>query len=595
MNLCCRRLRPLAIVLAALTAAGFWSRTAAQGAQADAAEATRQRIAALIRQLGDRDYFARERAQEELARLGVEAFDALADATNDEDMEVADRAKYLIRQVRVPWAVEGDPAEVKQILQDYATANEAERLAAIKALAAIKQGGGLAALARLVRFESSQALSKQAAAAILQQPVAESDWPAREAALEAGLGSSPRVGATWLRTLLKTRRDPAAAAAAWGALAAEETRVLNQFPRQSHANLVIGLFQREVLALVQLGRTDEALAAMRRMIALEQQDDESLLALLSWLTEQKAWQVIEEAVARYADRFEQEPMLLYSLAEACQAQGNHRLAEETAARARKLNDDNQFPHLVIAYRLMHKGQFKWSESEYRLAIEIGGGKTLDAQSLLAEMLHDQAANLKAAEVLQEATTMLEAGRNAGRDVDLDGVRLKSLKSRMHYFFACHEESQGNRAKQLERLNRGIAEDPLDADVLIALYRHPDLDATARDKTRAMIRQAVIEFQRQIEQAPEDAAAYNQLAWLVSNTEGDQSKALEASLKSLEIKPNTAGYLDTLGRCYYAQGDFANAVKYQTQAVELEAYSGQMQRQLELFKAALARSAHDKKQ
>jgi tetratricopeptide (TPR) repeat protein len=81
--------------------------------------------------------------------------------------------------------------------------------------------------------------------------------------------------------------------------------------------------------------------------------------------------------------------------------------------------------------------------------------------------------------------------------------------------------------------------------------------------------------------------YNQLAWLIGNTEGDYQEALRCSQKSLELRPNTAAYLDTLGRCYYAVGDLDNAIKTQTQAIKLEPHSGLMQRQLKFFEKAKA--------
>ncbi|MCA9210287.1 MAG: tetratricopeptide repeat protein, partial [Planctomycetales bacterium] len=65
-------------------------------------------------------------------------------------------------------------------------------------------------------------------------------------------------------------------------------------------------------------------------------------------------------------------------------------------------------------------------------------------------------------------------------------------------------------------------------------------------------------------------------------------------KSLELVPDTAGYLDTLGRCYYAKGDYANAVKYQTQAVRLDPHTQQIRRQLELFEKALAGKSSEAK-
>jgi tetratricopeptide (TPR) repeat protein len=87
-----------------------------------------------------------------------------------------------------------------------------------------------------------------------------------------------------------------------------------------------------------------------------------------------------------------------------------------------------------------------------------------------------------------------------------------------------------------------------------------------------------------------ATANNQLAWLVSNTEGDFDEAVRCSLRSLDLRPDAAGYYDTLGRCYYAKGDYANAVSNQSKAVEMEPHSPQIVRQLELFKKALRETA-----
>jgi tetratricopeptide (TPR) repeat protein len=42
----------------------------------------------------------------------------------------------------------------------------------------------------------------------------------------------------------------------------------------------------------------------------------------------------------------------------------------------------------------------------------------------------------------------------------------------------------------------------------------------------------------------------------------------------------------LGRCYYAVGDYENAIKYQRRAVELEPFAMSMKRQLQLFETEL---------
>ncbi|MEX2025906.1 MAG: hypothetical protein WEH44_01375, partial [Pirellulaceae bacterium] len=111
---------------------------------------------------------------------------------------------------------------------------------------------------------------------------------------------------------------------------------------------------------------------------------------------------------------------------------------------------------------------------------------------------------------------------------------------------------------------------------------------ATEEFRAEINKAKLYAEQELEEALKSrfngylAQACNQLAWLVSNTTGDYDEALQCSLKSNELMPKYAAYLDTLGRCYFAKADFDNAVKYQLLALQEEPHSGQMQRQLALF-------------
>jgi tetratricopeptide (TPR) repeat protein len=105
----------------------------------------------------------------------------------------------------------------------------------------------------------------------------------------------------------------------------------------------------------------------------------------------------------------------------------------------------------------------------------------------------------------------------------------------------------------------------------------------------LITNAATQFKQQIAQAPDDAAGYNQFAWLVGNTEGDIDEAISLSHRSLQIRPDTAGYLDTLAHCYYRKGDYASAVKYQQQAVNIDPHQKVISRMLDVFKEALAKS------
>src|SRR5690606_16470242 len=98
----------------------------------------------------------------------------------------------------------------------------------------------------------------------------------------------------------------------------------------------------------------------------------------------------------------------------------------------------------------------------------------------------------------------------------------------------------------------------------------------------------------LEDEPEDPTYYNQIAWLIANTEGDHEEAIRLSLKSVElaraageVPRRVGGLLDTLAHCYAAKKDFANAVKYQTEAAALDRRTQAIARQLQVFQQALA--------
>lgn len=570
---------------------------AERAADEDPALATAERVARLIAQLGDNDYFVRERAQQELAQIGFEAFDALSAAVDHDDVEIAARAKYLVRTMRVDWSPDGDPPTVKSLLSNYAALNETQRVELIKKLAALPDDMGLAALCRIVRFERTL-LSKQAAVAVLDQKLetkpadAKTDdaWQRRERTIKQGIGSSSQAGADWLKTYLASRSDAGAAVEAWRQRAEAEEKTLAETPQQTSRQIVAALWRRQVALLRQLDRRDEAVAGMLRIVTQEQGEPRTLGELLDWLVEQKAWSVIDDVEHRFSDQFRSDPMLMYTLAQARLAQGDEPRAMETAAAALAMNDKDQKAHYYLYFPLQQRHWVRWSEQELRRTVEIGPANSpyaISGQSILAEMLHDRGDDQAAAETIEAAVESMEANLKA-KTADNGRIEISRLKARLHYYRACHIVSPGEKAQRIQQLLDAAQHDPTDADVLIALYRLPDPEPALREKTMELIQSAASEFRRRIQQQPDEETFYNQLAWLIANTEGDYQEALQASQKSLELRPNDPGLLDTLGRCYFAVGDLENAVKHQSKAVELNPHSGLMNKQLALFQEALAK-------
>ena len=204
--------------------------------------------------------------------------------------------------------------------------------------------------------------------------------------------------------------------------------------------------------------------------------------------------------------------------------------------------------------------------------------------VLSESLHDRLEHGEAAEMLKAALAGIDQNVQEGspeRNPFQDEERLRSLRARQLYFAAldCREEDLARHEKLLDD---ALSVDPHEADALIALYRLPNPSAERQERTRRQIKDAAARFRKDIRESPDEPTAYNQFAWLIGNTEGDYQEAVRMSKKSLELRPDAAAYLDTLGRAYFAAGDLPNAIRSQRAALEREPGSGQMQRQLQEF-------------
>ncbi|OHB71535.1 MAG: hypothetical protein A2V70_08170 [Planctomycetes bacterium RBG_13_63_9] len=574
---------PLVAAAQVVASAGIW---AAEDLQPPGQ--VERRIQELIQQLGDEDYFVREQAQAELAKLSVVAFDALNAATTHEDLEIAARAKYLLGLMRVEWVAKDAPPEVRRLLADYELQDDQEKLSRIDVLAKLPGGRGVTTLCRLLRFERSPALSKHAAVELLEL-LPHDEPPAKDLArqLRTDLEGSRRAAAQWVLTRLRLDEDPHAALGDWAKLIDTEHALLNRSPPQTSAPIVAKLVRYQIHWLKKLDRMDQAMTAMRRLVDLEKGNPETLAELLEWLIEQKAWKVVDELAERFAPQFSTHPTLLYALARAQAEQGDGELADQTAQGALKLHPGDGATQLRMHYEtarvLQQQGQLQWAEREYRYLIDSGTPGTpvvAASQNLLAEMLHDQGKDQQAGTILKNLVEAVEA-RPGG--AGLSRPALAPIHSRMNYFFACHSEKEKDPARQYAFLDKAIEADASDIDVLIACYRIADRGPEYHQKILGRIKEETESLREQIADDATDSTPCNQLAWLVGNTEGDFDEALKYSKNSIELNPDYSGYYDTLAHVYFGKGDYENAYKTQLKAVELEPHSGLIVRKLELFR------------
>lgn len=487
-----------------------------------------KRIHHLIGQLGDKDYAVRERAQEELAKFGFLAFDALNAAANHEDFEIASRVRYLLRLIRSQWTTENDPAEARQLLERYELLPIDERARRISRLVRMPGGGGIPALCRLIRFEKLSWLSGYAAMQILyHEPMDRDGWTRLAKALRENLLGSQRPPAQWLLSYVRLREDPKSAMEAWARLAEAEVQAAGTGGDQSPPGVA--------------------------------------------------------------------SLLVYLLADAQARLDDPALADRTAEQARKLGGGADPAHFRVrlqnALALRRRGRFAWAEAEYRQVADAAPALLkVHASIYLSEMLHDRGEHLRAAEARRTAHELLAGLSPAAREqlteellaFDMDP---SEVPARMNYFYACHWQQQGDRAKQRKYLEEAIRANAFEADTLIALHRLPDPSPADSEKTRKLVEKAVEHLRREVQQSPDDPVAYNQAAWLMGNTRVSVDEALKLAHKAVALDPDNGAYLDTLAHVCFVQGDLDGAVRYQTRAAEVEPHSGMIQSELKVFRAA----------
>ncbi len=619
----------IVVLLWWLTAAWPPAGLLAEEVSGEAAEAEAELQAEIqhwIELLGDDSYAQRVRAKNELRRMGLMAFDLLHEASTHDDSEVAIAARHLISSLQVSWTTPADPPVVQEIMQGYATSrNEAQRKTRIERLAQVPDRAGLAALCRLVRFETSLRLSRDAALLIMQQPLLPEPVQRTQSAdtIISLMGANQRPASVWLRVYADDLRRGVYDAERWSDLIANERSLVDgRRSLQTDADAVLELVR--VCAVRAQDASNQAEAMRLAMVTLEMipPGRNELIEAAIWALDHKLYPVVTKMQERQPIPFAKEPLLLYSVAEAYQAQGDDQRAAELAEQAlsidrlpqadseaaknmtRDARENLALRHREIGVRLQNRGQFQWAIGEYRHIIDsleidvvVAAVTRWDLARLYGGMLEHQAVLdmlLPLQERMRNDTEYLRRLQNT--NVNPSTLAISILQ---HRGMLWAEQNELEKAQQA--LSQALALSNRNADILIAMYRLEGDEAWQAkvrqelDSMTTMFEEYVLANERDYRESNSPgnaetlATALNQYAWLISNTEGDYRRALRYSLRSLDLQPDDPMLLDTCGRCYFAVGDLENAVRMQSRAVKLGGKDPAVHRQLKEFQAALAES------
>lgn len=575
----------------------------------------------LIEGLGSPSYATRVRCREKLERMGLAAFDALHDAQNHVDHEIVMAAHQLVSSLSVSWAKDTDPPEVRAALDEYGSLSDDDRSSRIAMLAEFKDRVGLTALVRVARYERQPWLSRSAALAVMQQPMSDDEALRKKRAegVREILGTNRRQASQWLRVYASDLALGGYSAAEWKELIQSQRKQIDSGSAQETTRpSVLELVRICAVRAAETGQHTAAMTLAQNNIDLIPPTTRDLIDASNWSIDNDLHPFVLELKKHHQRMFRRHPELLYGAAEAAKVGGDGQRADELAKQATSVNplptDETQREsmspkrleeaadaHREIGQKLQERGLLSWAEREYRLVIDTMGIDSTpgaSARNNLAVMLGELERYEEAVEVLEPLVDRITKDDKFKARLAEILYPYGNVQSRQAYYIGLLKVKQGETEAAKSELQKAFRINPRNIDILIEMYRlesDDDWNKTVRSTLRRAIQSSKLEVKSaefQYRQAGADerstrelAGRLNQYAWLVSNTEGDYQLALAYSKRSLELYTDAAK-LDTCARCYFAVGDFENAVLMQRRALKMEPHSPPMKRQLAQFKASL---------
>ena len=617
----CTQVNRFAIVLTVVLSA-----TAAIEVCGQEIDASTTNIKLLIEQLGHDRYAIRSRAIEKLQQLGLEAFDELHKAQYHEDNEIVSASRFLISSLMVSWSKESDPVRVREALSEYGGQDPSERASRIELIARLPDRQGLEALIRLVRFEPELRLSRKAAFEAMQQTMGSDEELRRHRSelIANVLQQNDRQAAKWLRVYAKDLVDGTYSAKAWRELLRKQRREMDAVTSQKVSRATVLELTRICAArAIKSDQRDEAVALAKTTTDLIQPTTRDLVDASNWAIDHKLHEFVLYLRDKNSRMFGNQSQLLYASAQAEQIAGNQDVAEKLADQALLLNsfpsdekekealtekerDEIAQAHLLTAEILSERGLFDWSEREYRRVIDnldITSYTAIRARSKLAFMFGEMLEHAKVVEVLEPFLERIAKDDAFGKQMGFNRFNTSYFQSELDFHRGMLKKNAGDIEAAKPLLKASFDSYGENVDILIAMF-HLKSDESWNETILSRLNRRVSYLERSIatletrykqrgERADDAETLSNELneyAWLVSNTDGDFQRALESSLRSLELTPGSAAKLDTCARCYVALDNLEMALETQRRAAELMPHSPPMQRQLDEIKELIAKKA-----
>jgi tetratricopeptide (TPR) repeat protein len=576
---------------------------------ADEPDKVAKQVQTLIDQLGDDQFTVRERAMQELRKMGLPIYELLLNSGKQRDPEITSRVNRLINDLRISIAEELPVGNARDFLTRYFLMDDEQRLQTINNVNRATTTDptvdlrqltrmnltidSLSAYCRIVRFETNDEIAKQAALLILRGLRDTTDKQAEQEKLSylaEYFTSATRPATKWLQ--LAGKNAPVAdQLKLWREYLNTEKQLYEQNQRTEQKEVLRKLAWHLLTFTVKHDSLSAEVAAQyQELNAWQAFTPQSIQELVDLLTKHESKALLAVLKKNYPELMKtNDPRLLYLLAEVELKQGNQSDAEALAKQASQLQPEAAQLHYELALFLSRRGHLSWMERECQIIMALPPQQQsrygFDALVLLAEKQNDQERFQEASETFGKCLTMMRRNERLQ-----DGSNLYTsqdqLRAKQSFNAAMHASQQGDDAKAYDKFLETLEQDNDDADSMIGLYRLKKVSPAQRQNIEKKLDEMISRYEENCTENPH-VKHLNEYAWLVSNTRGDFDLALKRGLQATAAAPLSGGLQDTLAHCYAAKGDYANAVKIQRKAVELEPSSQSIARGLARFEKQLA--------
>ena len=545
-----------------------------------------------IKELGHQDYFVRLQAQEGLIRSGKLAFQLLNQTTESDDLETRLSIKEILARIKINWVEEDDPDAVKNLLFNYQSRSEKERLAIVDQFRWLSTEDTWQALVRISLYDRSSQVSNHAAITLLEIIFLRDSLVSQE--IQVGIRNQlkRRFGG------LEKQEGGRTADRLFGFFFSNAEQA-KQFDLDAFTRVIregSTLNQEVRLLKIALEFAQKASGTESRIFdvgvelingrQINLEEAGSALLMFSRLAlDHQRWSAIAGLQEKISGKAEL-PIVQFMAAEALRLQGK---TEQSQAIVEKIIADRSASNLLVQSQLLEQnGLIFWAA--YVLQRSLLEQVPNDRWRLRLAELEFELGNLDPSLVI---VSLLKLKLQAGSDQALL-ADIFLLEGKIYLEKQDHEKAKESFLKSLQQKPNHIPS-------LIALFKATansdqsklteikrkiaSAEGQLRDSYRSFIAGGSSPFAAERKASKYDfAITANSLAWLLANTDGDLDEASRFARQAVNSSPRTAAFLDTMAFCEFQRGNIEAAIAAQRRAIFISPYDVGYQQSLKKYLA-----------